>query len=290
MKRAKQMFCFLVVVTMLLVLMLVNLTNFMFPFRTMFSFSNGTKKSDGLHIVSNYPLMYESPWKDSQMKPNISLMKERQMEIEDVLRKNLDHPLVEKVHLLVDGESAEKRLRNLPFGINKHKLIVKRTNIMPRWRHFWSYASDNLLNRLVVVTNMDIYLGEGFEKLNRTFLVHENAMYALSRHGRNETRCNMKGHCGFTYIGAHDAYLSLYTKPISESVLAELDFEMHLYGSENVLLWIFKNRLGKKLLNPCKDLKIYHMHCVDIRSARKIKDMHKKWGKDLLIGETGMYS
>ena len=276
----------------IVVLMLINSTKVEFTFEKILSASSRTEQTGRIHIVSNYPLIYESPWREKQTSINVSLLRERQLEIEEVLQKNLDIPLVEKVHLLVDQESAEKRLRGLPLGANKHKLVVKHIDAMPKWRHFLSYVSDNLLNRVVAMLNMDVYFGEGIEKINKTFLVQQNVFYALSRTGRKEKRCDMsgwRGYCGLGYVGSHDGYVSVFTKPIPEPVLNELDFGLERYGSENVLIWVAHNRLAKKLLNPCHDLKLFHVHCIQIHAGTRTR-INYKLKKDGKIKETGLYS
>ena len=218
-----------------------------------------------IHVITNYPVMFESPWKDNQTTSNVHQLRERQIEIEETLQRNLYHPLVTNVHLLVTQESAEKRVRALPLR-NKHKIVVQRITTMPTYRDFFQYANEKLLNRIVVFMNMDIYIGEGFELINKTFLVQNKVSYFPTRSGRVELRCNMTakrgGYCGNKYIETHDTYIFVLTKPLTDSVLSELDFSMNVIGGENALIWIFRKRLGMKVLNPCKILRTYHNHCV----------------------------
>jgi hypothetical protein len=118
--------------------------------------------------------------------------------------------------------------------------------------------------------NMDIYIGEGFEMVNKTFLVKSNKAYVLTRHGRQEKRCNMggkRGYCGANYIRSHDAYIFVLTQPLNDSVLAELDYDMNVLGAENRLIWVLRNRVKERLFNPCQYLKTYHNHCVGIHGS-----------------------
>ena len=133
-------------------------------------------ESAEIHVITNYPLMFESPWKDNETTSDIHQLRQRQIEIEETLQRNLDHPSVTNVHLLATQESAENRLMALPFR-NKHKMLVQRINTMPKYRDFFGYANEKLLNRIVVFMNMDIYLGEGFELINKTFLVEKKVSY-----------------------------------------------------------------------------------------------------------------
>ena len=248
-----------------------------------------------IHVITNYPLMFESPWKDNQTTSDIHKLRQRQIEIEETLQRNLDHPLVTNIHLIVTQESAEKRLMALPLH-NKHKMLVQRITTMPKYRDFFQYASEKLLNRIVVFMNMDIYLDEGFELINKTFLVQKKVSYALTRSGRVELKCNLtgiRGYCGNKYGGSHDAYIFVLTKPLTHSVLSELDYSMNVMGGENVLIWIFKNRMGMKVLNPCKILRAYHNHCVRIHGnfrPRIYKTLTFYRGKSVGAPETGLYT
>lgn len=224
---------------------------------------------NGFHVITNYPLIVERPWKDNQTETNMTRLWERQAEVEETLQRNLDHPLVTILHLLINQESALKRLTELQLR-NKQKIRVRRIKGLPKYRDFFAYVGEKLQNCTVSIMNMDIAIGEGFEQLNKTLLMTENISYVLTRNGRQERRCNMagkQGYCGTGYIGSHDAFIFVLRQSFTEHVLSELNYPMHLYGGDNVLLWVIKNKLGMRLLNPCKYLKTYHSHCVDIHSS-----------------------
>ncbi|CAB4043079.1 Hypothetical predicted protein [Paramuricea clavata] len=247
------------------------------------------KEESGIHVITNYPLMTEKPWNEGQTDTNRSRLWQRQEEIEETLQKNLNHTLVTAVHLLVDQPSAEQRLSEQNFH-NKHKIFVHRINALPKYRDFFDYVNDRLQNQLVVMLNMDIYLGEGFEMLNKTFLVEYNTSYVLTRHGRQEKMCNMAGrpgYCGVSFIGSHDAYIFVLTQPLEESVLVELDYYMNVYGAENKLVWVLRNKMKRRLLNPCKYLKTYHNHCVDIIGNARTRINRN--GKSGVVGPSGLY-
>jgi hypothetical protein len=161
-------------------------------------------------------------------------------------------------------------LKNLPF-YNKDKILIHPIHALPKYRDFLDYVNERLQNRLVAITNMDIYLGEGFENLNKTLMVKRNISYALTRNGRQEQRCNMAGKPGYCdqggYVGSHDTYLFVLTQRIDESTLSEFNYNMHVMGGDNVFIWVLKKRMKMKVLNPCKYLRTYHNHCVDIHGS-----------------------
>ncbi len=253
------------------------------------AFLHNKQRLHGIHLITNYPLMTEKPWNENQTERNESILWQRQEDVEETLQRNLDHPLIAAVHLLINQPLAEQRLHKINFH-NKDKIVVHHIKALPRYRDFFQYASDRLQNEVVVVMNMDVYLGEGFEKLNKTYLVKQNVAYALTRNGRQEQRCNMhgkRGYCETGYIGSHDAFIFVLTQRLEEPVLSEFDYEMHVFGGENVLLWVLRNRMKKKLLNPCRYLKIYHNHCVNIHSSTR-KRINRK-GKSVSVPFSGLY-
>ena len=250
--------------------------------------SEDTEES-GMHLITNYPLMTETPWIEAQGDTNKSRLWERQLEVEDVLQRNLNNTLVKAVHILVNQPSAEQRLRQLSFH-NKDKLVVRRIESLPKYKDFFLYTNEKLLNRLVVMLNMDIYIGEGFELLNRKRMVKRGIAYVLTRHGRQEQRCDMsgrRGYCEHGYGGSHDTYVFVLTRRLDESELSELDYDANVYGAENRLVWILKRRLKKKLLNPCKILKTYHSHCINIHG--RFRPRIKKNVGNVRIS-TGLYN
>ncbi|XP_028406483.1 uncharacterized protein LOC114528970 [Dendronephthya gigantea] len=255
-----------------------------------YSVLSGSEESV-IHVITNYPVMTEKPWNNNQTDTNKTRLMQRQYEIEETLQRNLDHPLISTVHLLVNQPSAKERLGKLNFH-NKHKIHTHLINAkMPRYRDFFEYVNDRLLNRLVVITNMDIYIGEGFEKLNKTFLVKHNVSYVLTRSGRQERICNMhgrRGYCQTGYIGSHDTYIFVLTRRLEESVLSEFNYQMHLYGGDNVMLWVLRNRMKKTLLNPCRYLKTYHNHCVNIHSS--VRPRINTSGKSAWVPPSELYT
>ncbi|XP_046864072.1 uncharacterized protein LOC124457991 [Xenia sp. Carnegie-2017] len=247
-------------------------------------------QSKQLHLVTNYPIIFLPPWSRNQSENDLSRLKERQEEIEETLQRNLNHPFVKNVHVLVNQGSAEKRLNHLGVR-NKHKLVICYYEGMPSYRHFLKYVSQRLQNKIIAITNMDVYLGEGFEKLNVTFLTKHNIAYVLTRSGKIEKRCNMSHGivCERRYVGSHDTYIMNLTNAISDEVLEIMKMDMNIGGIDNRLLWVLKKKMNKKLLNPCHFLKTYHNHCVAIRGSKRYTKLPKE-GKSLKCRPSGLYN
>ena len=96
------------------------------------------------------------------------------------------------------------------------------------------------------------------------------------------------GYCQTNFFGSHDTFVFALTQRLDESVLSELDNDMHVLGVENVLLWVLKNRMNKiKLLNPCGYLKTYHNHCVDMHPT--VRTRININGKSVSVPVSGLY-
>ena len=103
-------------------------------------------------------------------------------------------------------------------------------------------------------------------------MVRGNISYVLTRHGRQERRCDMSGgpgYCEHGYIGSHDTYVFVLTRRLDESELSKLDYDANVCGAENRLIWVLGQRLKMRLLNPCKMLKTYHSHCISIHGRSR---------------------
>ena len=49
---------------------------------------------------------------------------------------------------------------------NKNKLVLHQLDKDPTYQHAIDYATEYLMNRIVVFTNQDIYLGESWDKIS----------------------------------------------------------------------------------------------------------------------------
>ena len=76
----------------------------------------------------------------------------------------------------------EEYLRGLDLQ-NRHKVVVVESNQWDTMQGIFQYISDNLADKDVMYANGDIYLGNGFEKVDVNVLRKKNIFYALSRQG-----------------------------------------------------------------------------------------------------------
>ena len=196
-----------------------------------------------------------------------SAILEREKEYMTVLKSNLNHNFVKKVHLLTTNtEETTRRLEN--FGLSGHnKLLIVEVNSIEKMQDAFAYISHNLVGTDVVFLNADIYLGSGFEYVDPVVMRKDRIMYSLTRHVKNDEDYGELYKCfGMKYVGSHDTFLFHLTEPIPESALKILDYNLSSRGMENVLMWMFQTRLNYCVLNPCTIMFTYHLHCTNLRT------------------------
>jgi hypothetical protein len=180
----------------------------------------------------------------------------RSKELEDCLVNNISCPFVDKVHLFVDDNDALIRLKELTN--DSEKIVVIDVGKKPKYNDFFNYIINNLNDKICMITNSDIYLLECdikvIEKLNNNKIA-----YALTRH-EYDMSCPLIN----DYYGSHDCYI-FNSKFINKYIINNhTDFYQNMLGIES---HIVKNLCDFqfKVFNPCKQIKIVHLHRTELR-------------------------
>lgn len=175
----------------------------------------------GIHMVIIPFLRYGS---------SVNATLERESDYKLSLRKNLAHPQVQCIHILTINQT-DMLVRFKDFA-SDNKVLISELKSVDRARDPFDYISQNLLGKDVMYANADVYLGEGFDKVNPEVMDQQKIVYALSRHNAPEyaTMCPKTSDKYFfrdlcqEYIGSHDVFLFRSHKPLPELVLHQLDF------------------------------------------------------------------
>jgi hypothetical protein len=201
---------------------------------------------------------------------NATLAREEEYKVS--LRKNLAHPLVQRVHFLTTN-STDTQVRFKEFTSNS-KLVIYEAKSLAKTRDVFEYVSQALLHKDAMVVNADIYLGDGFDKIDAAVMHQQNVMYAISRHRAPEQNLmcpkesrDARDMCRY-YIGSHDSFLFHLHKPLTEEFLRHMDFPYPNAGMEGRMIWAFQAVLKYCVLNPCSILNTFHYHCSSLRNYR----------------------
>ena len=192
---------------------------------------------------------------------------EREEEYKTCLKRNLNHDLISRVHVLTTN--AQKTLQHFKDLPNQNKLIVSEVKSVDLARDPWEYISQNLVGKDVMFANADIYLGGGFDRVDALLMSRQKIMYPLTRRGAREEKCGMADYClDKPYIGSHDVFLFRLIEPLPEQFFKELEFGLVSLGMENIVIGLFQNMLKYCTLNPCTILETFHFHCSNLRSNK----------------------
>jgi hypothetical protein len=58
----------------------------------------------------------------------------------------------------------------------------------------------------------------------------------------------------------------VFAPPLPSAFASKLDFVQNLIGAENVVIWEAKHFLHFQVLNPCRQIKAFHLHCTGERT------------------------
>lgn len=190
----------------------------------------------------------------------------RSKELEASLVNNISSPFVEKLHLFLDDEDALNRVKEL--SNNSEKVVIIEVGKKPKYNDFFKYILDNLKNKICMITNSDIYLFECDNRLIESANINMIA-YALTRY-EYDMSCPLIDN----YQGSHDCYI-FNSKFIDEKIINEhTDFNQNLPGIETHIIKNFCDN-GFKVYNPCRQIKIIHLHKTQLRNHGQWIGLHR---------------
>ena len=201
----------------------------------------------------------------------------REKEVLFVLGKNLNHSLVKTVHIIAEDKTMVERYLKSQSLNNWDKIVVHHNGKPCTYRDVFKYISDHLQDKTVMFANEDIYLGEGFERVDPVMMRDSKIMYVPTRHNSPAFgHCQDKlkqSNCSKKYIGlqSYDSYLFHLKEPVNDKVLREIDFATNAYGIENRCVWAFKTFMNFCILNPCTVLQTFHIHCSGLHGANRTR-------------------
>jgi hypothetical protein len=163
----------------------------------------------------------------------------RRAELLYCLTRNLEHPLIKQVWLLVEGEP------DIPYH---PKIRVRQVGHRALFKDLIKLGNE--LQGIVILANTDIYFDE---TLALAQFIKPNDCYALTRWDVN-------------------ARLRFYAKKCSQDALIfrpklkciEGNYSPGKPGCDNRLAWEL-TEAGIRVTNPSKTIKAYHLHLTNLR-------------------------
>jgi hypothetical protein len=198
-------------------------------------------------------------------KYSSDLDNERSKELEESLINNLNCENVEKIHLFVDDEEALDRLNLIT---NSNKIYIIGIQKQPTFFYFFQYILNHLKDKICMITNSDIYLYQCDNTLIEN-LKNNKLCYALTRYEYDFTYPLIDN-----YGGSHDCYI-FNSSFIDEKIINNhINFCQNVVGIESRIIKNFCDN-GFKVLNPCKQIKIVHLHNSGLRNVGSWVGLHR---------------
>ena len=181
----------------------------------------------------------------------------RTQELISALKNNIDSEYIEKIHLFVDDEISLNKLNEIAKDSNKIKIIELKKQ--PIYTDFFNYILNNLPDKICMITNSDIYLHScDISILDK--LKDNKYLYVLTRH-----EYDMSHYLIDNYSGSHDCYI-FNSKYLDNTIINEhTQYKQNLPGIESQIISSFC-KSGFKAFNPCKQIKIVHLHKTHLRN------------------------
>lgn len=197
----------------------------------------------------------------------------RRLELISVLHVNVRNPAISKIHFIQNTQNCTifndlQDDQSFPLDLFRSKLILKyNENVDPNQRltisQVFHYSNDQNLKGYVILSNLDVIFDHSLFLLRNRILFSHQTIFYLSRYEIDPTISTLGLQCSDQhYAGSHDALI--FQKPISDSIINELPFEIGTWNIEVKIISIFlENQYEVK--NPCKSIRIWHYHSSQIR-------------------------
>ncbi len=193
----------------------------------------------------------------------------RMFEIIGVLKSNLKHPIIEKVHVMVPDWESVLYLRSLDLP-NSSRLVLQFLNETVTMRTQFLYAVRCFEDRIVAIGHQDNMVGAGWDQLQPDILRKNKTFFPITRNPSTTGCAYSSGFSCKQGAGSHDTFLFHAKKDITEDKLKRMEtVTPNARGMEHVLIWIFLKDLGYSVVNPCLTLIVHHEHCVPLRENRR---------------------
>ena len=202
---------------------------------------------------------------------------ERQKEIDECLKKNVENELISSIHLLNDN------IYEFPKSLsNKIRQIIVDEDSKKRLNYSYAikYINDNCPGEICLLANSDMYYDNSLSLLkNISEEKWKNTFYALSRYNienieniGNDNKIKLQYGCQ----GSQDTWIFKSPAKIDYN---DCDFHFGLPACDHKIAFSFYKN-GYNVLNPCFDIISYHLHKSNYRTYNNNQSLP---GKGLFI-------
>jgi len=200
----------------------------------------------------------------SKLSSNKNILRNR--ELVATLLNNIKSKNIEKIHLFLDDEEAHSKILNIINETNTDKINIIEIGKKPTYSDYFKYTVENLQNKICMISNSDIFIYE-CEPRVLDLLDKNNWAYALSRH-----EFDLSSPLIDNYNGSHDCYI-FKANLINKNILDNVNFYQNYPGIETRIIKALCDQ-NLKIFNPCKQIKIVHLHRCELRNYGEWIGLH----------------
>lgn len=168
---------------------------------------------------------------------------ERQQELDECLKRNIQNPYIERIYLLNDKHYDLRHVD--PYGKAIQVEVTEENKKRLRFDYAIQWINQKLYGKRVILSNSDIYFDQTLLLLrNETF---DRKAFALTRYDDNKLEM---------VCDSQDSWI--FRSPLLIP-LNECQFTFGTLGCDNRLAYVI-DQAGYQLTNPCLTIRSHHLH------------------------------
>ena len=183
---------------------------------------------------------------------------ERQLEIDECLRRNLNHPGISRMVLFCESDAPR-----VPEGTVPVEVVTSDERITYAEWFRWVKRQGSGIGLLL---NADIYLDEGLEQLGRTF-DRPDVFLALTRYNPGKAGFHLNDYPHWT----QDVWGVQADAELPESLMYASSFPLGFPGCDNRISYVLWSH-GFHVRNPCYHVRSVHLQASTARAYDKTGD------------------
>ncbi len=184
---------------------------------------------------------------------------ERCNEYISCLERNLQHPLIKKIHVLYDTSKDQGKSVLLDFIIKK-EIPVSYISRRPTYQNCFDVANTMYPNAKIIVSNGDIYFNNTLFALQHYNLTDKFLALTRWETNKDNTLRPQIGTNGRPLFNSQDCWI--FVSPIR--TFNNTNVQLGILGCDGT---IAKQAVlsGMNVINPCLTIQCCHLHFVNIR-------------------------
>ena len=188
-----------------------------------------------------------------------STNEQRDVEYKTCINENLKCSHIDKIHVFISDESI--------LDIINPKIEIIKIEKRPSFKFLFEYCNENLINKICIIANTDIFFDETLSNLNKIDI--SNTFLAITRWDLfvNNGQWSMGFYDNMWRGNITTGQLSqdswIFKSPIS--IDDRSDFLMGKPGCDNRIVQIY-HELGYNVKNPSKQIITKHFHLTNYRT------------------------